>query len=147
MSRSGPAPLIINGWTIFAHPLFLAQLEALVGQVHALLPQRRPPQHDARPVQQIAGDRDYRATGGRFQRRSLRPLVERPHARPAPHLVVELARRLAGVRPPARQAQVPAERQGHFVLAVGVGPRGLRRVALEPELARLSPDFFERKAE
>ena len=36
MSRSGPAPLIINGWTIFAHPLFLAQIEALTRQVDGL---------------------------------------------------------------------------------------------------------------
>ena len=38
MSRSGnePKPLVINGWTIFAHPLFLAQLEALTRQVEAI---------------------------------------------------------------------------------------------------------------
>lgn len=32
---SGPKfePLIIHGWTIFAHPLFLAQIELLAGQV------------------------------------------------------------------------------------------------------------------
>lgn len=28
--------LVINGWTIFAHPLFLAQVEALTTQVEAL---------------------------------------------------------------------------------------------------------------
>ena len=33
MNASKPAPLIINGWTIFAHPLFLVQLEALTRQV------------------------------------------------------------------------------------------------------------------
>ena len=31
----GSAPLVVNGWTIFAHPLFLAQLEALAQQVAA----------------------------------------------------------------------------------------------------------------
>lgn len=36
MSSSKPSPLTIEGWTIFAHPLFLAQLEDLVGQVTAL---------------------------------------------------------------------------------------------------------------
>lgn len=36
MSAAKPAPLIIHGWAIYAHPLFLAQLEALVGQVEAL---------------------------------------------------------------------------------------------------------------
>lgn len=36
MSASNPAPLVINGWTVFAHPLFLAQLEALTQQVEAL---------------------------------------------------------------------------------------------------------------
>ncbi|TCT19544.1 toxin YhaV [Thiobaca trueperi] len=29
-------PLIVNGWTIFAHPLFLEQLETLIRQVEAL---------------------------------------------------------------------------------------------------------------
>jgi toxin YhaV len=31
-----PTPLVVNGWTIFAHPLFLAQLEALTRQVEGL---------------------------------------------------------------------------------------------------------------
>lgn len=33
MSISKPAPLIINGWTVFAHPLFLDQLDAITRQV------------------------------------------------------------------------------------------------------------------
>lgn len=33
---TGDAPLIVNGWTIYAHPLFLDQLEALTAQVEAL---------------------------------------------------------------------------------------------------------------
>ncbi len=28
-----PAPLVVNGWSIFAHPLFLDQLESLIAQV------------------------------------------------------------------------------------------------------------------
>ncbi len=36
MSSSKPAPLQIHGWTVFAHPLFLAQLEAYVQQVEVL---------------------------------------------------------------------------------------------------------------
>ncbi|HMO45077.1 MAG TPA: type II toxin-antitoxin system YhaV family toxin [Rubrivivax sp.] len=35
MNTGKPAPLVIHGWTIFAHPLFLAQLEALAQQVEA----------------------------------------------------------------------------------------------------------------
>lgn len=35
MSSGKPAPLIIHGWTIFAHPLFLAQIEVLARQVEA----------------------------------------------------------------------------------------------------------------
>lgn len=31
-----PSPLIVHGWAIFAHPLFLAQIEALTQQVEAL---------------------------------------------------------------------------------------------------------------
>ena len=36
MSGSGPAAVAINGWTVFAHPLFLDQLEALTQQVEGL---------------------------------------------------------------------------------------------------------------
>jgi toxin YhaV len=40
MNESGlpakPMSLLIHGWTVFAHPLFLAQLEALMQQVEAL---------------------------------------------------------------------------------------------------------------
>ncbi|MBI4757165.1 MAG: type II toxin-antitoxin system YhaV family toxin [Betaproteobacteria bacterium] len=35
MSTSKPTPIVIHGWTVFAHPLFLAQLEALAQQVEA----------------------------------------------------------------------------------------------------------------
>ena len=35
MSKS-PAPLVVNGWTIYAHPLFFDQLEALTTQVERL---------------------------------------------------------------------------------------------------------------
>ena len=33
MSEGKPAPLVVHGWTVFAHPLFLAQLEAMARQV------------------------------------------------------------------------------------------------------------------
>jgi toxin YhaV len=36
MSGSHPSPLVVNGWAIFAHPLFLAQLETLTRQVEGL---------------------------------------------------------------------------------------------------------------
>ncbi len=36
MSAGKPAPLVINGWTVFVHPLFLDQLEALIKQVEGL---------------------------------------------------------------------------------------------------------------
>ena len=36
MSAAGPAPQVIHGWTVFAHPLFLAQIEALAKQVEPL---------------------------------------------------------------------------------------------------------------
>ncbi len=35
MSQGETVPLVIHGWTIFAHPLFLAQIEALAQQVEA----------------------------------------------------------------------------------------------------------------
>jgi toxin YhaV len=36
MTGAKPAPLVINGWTAFPHPLFLDQLEALTQQVEGL---------------------------------------------------------------------------------------------------------------
>ena len=36
MSGGKPTPLVINGWTIYAHPLFLNQVEALIQQVEGL---------------------------------------------------------------------------------------------------------------
>lgn len=36
MSSCKHAPLLIHGWTVFAHPLFLAQLETFVKQVEGL---------------------------------------------------------------------------------------------------------------
>ena len=36
MTVSEPPPLVIHGWTVFAHPLFIAQLEKLARQVDAL---------------------------------------------------------------------------------------------------------------
>ncbi len=36
MSGGKPAPLVVNGWTIFAHPLFLNQVAALIPQVERL---------------------------------------------------------------------------------------------------------------
>lgn len=35
MSSIKPTPLVIHGWTVFAHPLFFAQIEALVQQIEA----------------------------------------------------------------------------------------------------------------
>ena len=35
MSKAQPEPLVVNGWTIFAHPLFLDQFEELARQVEA----------------------------------------------------------------------------------------------------------------
>ena len=36
MSTDKTAPLLIHGWTVFVHPLFLAQIEALILQVESL---------------------------------------------------------------------------------------------------------------
>jgi len=36
MKAAKPVPLVIHGWTVFAHPLFMTQVEALVEQVEAL---------------------------------------------------------------------------------------------------------------
>ena len=36
MSAGKSSPLVIHGWTVFAHPQFLVQIEALIQQVEAL---------------------------------------------------------------------------------------------------------------
>lgn len=36
MNSPNPSPLVIHGWTVFAHPLFISQLDALVRQVSSL---------------------------------------------------------------------------------------------------------------
>ncbi len=36
MTRGGANPLVVDGWTLYAHPLFLEQCEALIRQVEAL---------------------------------------------------------------------------------------------------------------
>ena len=36
MKAAKPVPLAIHGWTVFAHPLFMTQVEALVEQVETL---------------------------------------------------------------------------------------------------------------
>jgi toxin YhaV len=36
MSARKPAPLVVHGWTVFTHPLFLEQVETLARQVEAL---------------------------------------------------------------------------------------------------------------
>ena len=36
MSRRRPAGAVVNGWTLFAHPLFIGQLEALASEVESL---------------------------------------------------------------------------------------------------------------
>lgn len=33
MSKTNPSPVVVNGWTVFAHPLFLSQLDVLTQQV------------------------------------------------------------------------------------------------------------------
>ena len=37
MSAGKPVPLVIHGWTVFAHPLFLAQIESLAQQVDTFM--------------------------------------------------------------------------------------------------------------
>lgn len=36
MTGDDPAPLVVNGWTLFAHPLFMGQVEELIRQVENL---------------------------------------------------------------------------------------------------------------
>ena len=36
MTSGGAAPLVVNGWRLYAHPLFLDQVEALIAEVERL---------------------------------------------------------------------------------------------------------------
>jgi toxin YhaV len=36
MSKTQDVSFVVNGWAIFAHPLFLDQIETLIGQVEDL---------------------------------------------------------------------------------------------------------------
>lgn len=36
MSKANAAPIVINGWRLFAHPLFLDQLDSLIAEVERL---------------------------------------------------------------------------------------------------------------
>lgn len=36
MTAGKPEPFLIHGWTVFAHPLFIAQMEALALQVETV---------------------------------------------------------------------------------------------------------------
>jgi len=36
VSKANPAPIVINGWRLFAHPLFLDQLDSLIAEVERL---------------------------------------------------------------------------------------------------------------
>jgi len=36
MTAAHAAPVVVHGWTLYAHPLFVAQVEALASQVEAL---------------------------------------------------------------------------------------------------------------
>ena len=56
MSGETPSPLVVGGWTIFAHPLFLDQLDALIQQVETL--KRKDPVGRCLPgLPQDAGER------------------------------------------------------------------------------------------
>ena len=48
MSSGERAPLVVNGLTVFAHPLFLSQLETLARQVEAL--QHKDPKGYAKKI-------------------------------------------------------------------------------------------------
>lgn len=53
MSAGKPVPLVIYGWTVFAHPLFLAQIEALAQQVDTF--KRKDPKGYKKECQQTTG--------------------------------------------------------------------------------------------
>src|SRR6202035_2507043 len=65
----------------------------------------------------------------------------------APDLEIHLAGRYALDGPVAREADVPAEDEGHLVLRVALGALDLARIARRKEAARLLPDVGQRALE
>jgi len=60
MTGEKSTPLVINGWTIFAHPLFLDQIEELVRQVES---------HKKKKSVRIQEEKCFEATGSHCQAR------------------------------------------------------------------------------
>src|SRR5262245_35254892 len=98
---------------------------------------------DGGAVEDVERYGDHAAVLGAFEGRAAGPLVEGGHRRAAPDLVVDGPRRLPGVGPVRREAEVPAEDQRHLVLGVAPGQLDLRRVAAFEEGAGLLPDRLE----
>ncbi|PWL33275.1 MAG: toxin, partial [Marivita sp. XM-24bin2] len=48
------APLVVNGWSIYAHPLFLDQLEGLVEEVEARKARDPKTWHKKNPTKRLA---------------------------------------------------------------------------------------------
>src|SRR5262249_32943639 len=101
-----PIPTIANGellvgWSIvFSNVLARHDSRHVRRQCHALAHQDLYPRHDRRTVHHVPRHRHDPPILLPFQDRTFRPLVERPHRRAAPDLVIALPRWLAGVRPP-----------------------------------------------
>lgn len=57
MKSAAAQPMVAHGWTVFAHPLFLKQVEALTQQVEAL--KRKDPSGYTQSTRNASGNRLY----------------------------------------------------------------------------------------
>lgn len=70
MSAGKSSPLVIHGWAIFAHPMFLAQIEVLVRQVEALK-QKNPTRPEYRQGTTLGDDHKHWFRAKFFQQNRL----------------------------------------------------------------------------
>ena len=56
-SEASFAPLVINGWTLFAHPLFLDQLDSLIRRVESLREKHPTTYKQKNPAKRLAAIR------------------------------------------------------------------------------------------
>ena len=80
------APLVVNGWSIYAHPLFLDQLEGLIEEVEVR--KARDPRPGARKPDKTAGRRLQAGHRGHTGGPECRSLPARRHTRRSPQALV-----------------------------------------------------------
>ena len=117
--------------------------ERLARHGHAVGAELLSPSDGGCAFEQVAGDLHRAAVLGRLEERALHPGVEGTHRWAAPDLVVHRSIALAGDRPLAGQAEVPAEHQSHAVFGICGCFLELPWISLREEGLAAPPNLFE----